>query len=160
MHTGTESLSPEANPCLSLPIAGSCEPPSRTPLTLVPISEAVLLMHFLDNVFPLQHPMYNPGVAEGGRGWLLSLLLRTKPLYHASLALSAYHRGSVMLANQRYKNPCSSAQQEKHLAICLEEFLQAIKDVGTWVMLKVCPKDSLGLMASVVQLIYFEVSAR
>ena len=48
-------------------------------------------------------------------------------------------------------------EQEKHLAICLEEFQEAIKNVGQMVMLRACPKDSLGLMASVVQLIYFEV---
>ena len=63
-----------------------------------------------------------------------------------------------MLATERYKNRCDTAEQEKHLAICLEEFQQAIKEVGNWVMLKACPKDSLGLMACIVQLIYFEVS--
>lgn len=158
MHTGTESMSPEAIPSYPSSSTGNCESPSHSAIAAVPISEAMLLMHFLDNVFPLQHPMYKPGVTEGGRGWLLSLLLRTKPLYHASLALSSYHRGSVMLATERYKNPCILEQQEKHLAICLEEFQRAIKEVGNWVMLKACPKDTLGLMACVVQLIYFEVS--
>jgi hypothetical protein len=52
--------------------------------------EASLLMYYLDFVFPLQFKMYDPTAAEGGRGWLLSLLLRTPPLYHMTLALSAH----------------------------------------------------------------------
>ena len=114
-------------------------------------------MHFIDTVFPLQYPMYRPNIIEGGRGWLLSLLLRTKPLYHASLALSAYHRGSILLAASRHKCSASSTvDQENHLAICLSEFQQAIKDVGQWVTMS-CPSNILGLMACVVQLIFFEV---
>ncbi|CAL3962325.1 unnamed protein product [Diplocarpon coronariae] len=160
-HSGNESLPPAGTSSSSPPAPieeTSCGAPTSSALVTLPISEAVLLMHFLDNVFPLQHPMYRPGVAEGGRGWLLALLLRTKPLYHASLALSAYHRGTVLLAAQRHSHSCSSAEQEQHLAICLNEFQRAIKDVDHWVM-KACPRDGLGLMASIVQLIYFELFA-
>ncbi|CAD6441708.1 d1d0f868-bc7f-4041-9282-0bd0376a3ad6 [Sclerotinia trifoliorum] len=121
--------------------------------------EAALLMHFLDNVFPLQYPIYKPEVAEGGRGWLLSLLLKTKPLYHASIGLSAYHRGVVLRAKSY--GGCtkpSIAEQEGHLAICLNEFQNAIRsaqnntDCGSAV-----PESSLGIMACVVQLIFFEL---
>lgn len=114
-------------------------------------------MHFIDTVFPLQYPMYRPNVLEGGRGWLLSLLLRTKPLYHASLALSAYHRGNILLAARRHGcSTLSTVEQEKHLAICLSEFRNAIKDVGQWINRESCPSNSLGLMACVIQLIFFE----
>ena len=27
-------------------------------------------MHFLDNIFPLQYPVFKLGILEGGRGWL------------------------------------------------------------------------------------------
>ena len=47
--------------------------------------DSILLMHFLDSVFPLQYPMYKPEISEGERGWLLSLLLRAKSFYHAAL---------------------------------------------------------------------------
>jgi hypothetical protein len=114
-------------------------------------------MHFVDTVFPLQYPMYRPSILEGGRGWLLSLLLRTKPLYHASLALSAYHRGTVLLAASHGAcNASHTVVREKHLAICLSEFRQAIKDVDHWISQK-CPTNSLGLMACVIQLVFFEV---
>ncbi|KAF8852922.1 hypothetical protein BDZ45DRAFT_599305 [Acephala macrosclerotiorum] len=52
--------------------------------------DASLLMYYLDCVFPMQFKMYNPAPNEGGRGWLLSLLLRTPPLYYMSLALAAH----------------------------------------------------------------------
>ncbi|PVH88372.1 hypothetical protein DL98DRAFT_403861 [Cadophora sp. DSE1049] len=155
---GTKSSVSDRNQSSS-PSAIQENNPPPTEMIIVSINETVLLMHFLDHVFPLQHPMYKPEVAEGGRSWLLSLLLRTKPLYHASLALSAYHRGSVLLASQRCAAHHSMVEQERHLAICLEEFQDAIKKVGQMVMLKACPRDSLGLMASVVQLIYFELFA-
>ncbi|KUJ17523.1 uncharacterized protein LY89DRAFT_668838 [Mollisia scopiformis] len=122
--------------------------------------EAVLLMHFIDNVFPLQYPVYKPSVAEGGRGWVISLLLRTKPLYHACLGLASYHRGSVLLEQRR--GPCNTAvvvEQERHLAICLKEFRETIQAVDHLIGNFNCPKNSLGLMACIVQLIYFELFA-
>ena len=127
-------------------------------LSVIKIDEAVLLMHFIDVVFPLQYPMYRPTILEGGRGWLLSLLLRTKPLYHASLALSAYHRGTFLVAASRHSacRAWSTMEQENHLAICLTGFQQAIKDIGHLVS-KSCPTDGLGLMACVIQLVFFEV---
>lgn len=47
--------------------------------------EANLIMHYLDHVFYIQFRFYNPTVSEPGRGWFLSLLTSTKPLYHAAL---------------------------------------------------------------------------
>ncbi|PQE28040.1 regulatory protein [Rutstroemia sp. NJR-2017a WRK4] len=122
-------------------------------------SETTLLMHFLDVVFPLQYPLYKPPITQGGRGWLLSLLLSTKPLYHAALGLSAYHKGTILLETSRAQcGKTNISDQEKHFAICLIEFQQAIKDVNHWVSeIAVCPVNSLGIMACVVQLIFFEV---
>ncbi|KAK9238080.1 fungal-specific transcription factor domain-containing protein [Lipomyces kononenkoae] len=122
--------------------------------------ESVLLMHFLDNVFPLLYPMYKPGFLEGGRGWLLALVLRTKPLYHATLAVSAYHRRKmIILAKMRHM--CAVAalvEQETHLGICLIEFQQILKSLDPSVHMG-CPRMglSLGLFALVVQLIFFEL---
>ncbi|KAH9219080.1 fungal-specific transcription factor domain-containing protein [Leptodontidium sp. 2 PMI_412] len=159
MDTATKSSVSDRNPSSSPPSNPEYNPPMPSDMVVVSRDETVLLMHFLDHVFPLQHPMYKPNIADGGRSWLLSLLLRTKPLYHASLALSAYHRGKVLI---QARQPCahhSLIDQEKHLAASLEELKEAIRNVGQMTMLKACPKDSLGLMASVVQLIYFELFA-
>jgi hypothetical protein len=115
--------------------------------------ESVLLMHFLDNVFPLQYPMYRPGILEGGRGWLLALLLRTKPLYHAALALSAYHRRTLILAKISHPHQVAAlVQQEKHLEICIKSVNQFAQNS--------CPNNGLGIVTSVVQLVFFEVFFR
>ncbi|KFZ05610.1 hypothetical protein V501_08194 [Pseudogymnoascus sp. VKM F-4519 (FW-2642)] len=112
--------------------------------------ETALLMHFLDHVFPLQYPMYKPAMQEGGRGWLLSALLQTKSLYHAALALSAYHyqtAASVMLSQ-----PCRIAtlvMQEKHLEIC-------IKSLNTFTHTS-CPNGELSIMTTIIQLSFFEL---
>src|SRR5690242_10230425 len=111
---------------------------------------AVLLMHFLDVVFPLQYPLYKLRIMEGERGWLLALSLRTKPLYHAALALSAYHRRAIMLAETSH--PCRVAalvQQEKHLEICIKSVNQFTQN--SW------PNNGLGIATSVVQLVFYEV---
>ena len=107
-------------------------------------------MHFLDTVFPLQYPMYKPEALEGGRGWLLNLLLQTEPFYHASLALSAYHRRMIMLAKVSHAYQAAAlVQQEKHLEICMDSVRQSA-EYG-------CPNMKLGIVTSVVQLFFFEV---
>lgn len=117
----------------------------------IPADESVLIMNFLDNFFQLQFHMYKPGILEGGRGWLLALLLRTKPLYHAALALSTYHRRTTILAN--ISDACRvtpPVEQEMHLEICIK-LVNMFANGG-------CPKKGLGIVNAVIQLVFFEVS--
>jgi len=51
-----------------------------------------MIMNYLDNIFPLQYYFYQPSAAERGRGWLLSILLRSKPLYYTALAFSSVQK--------------------------------------------------------------------
>lgn len=53
------------------------------------------LVNYLDNVFSLQFGFYPSSASDTGRGWLLSTLLRSKPLYNVSLSLSVYHQALV-----------------------------------------------------------------
>jgi hypothetical protein len=130
------------------------------PFSVVSGDESILLMHYLDIVFYLQYPMYKSSVENGGRGWVLSLLLRTKPLYHAALALSAYHRGALLLATQRggQQDPENLAEQEKHLAKFFEEFQRATNRVGRFVEERQ-PGDCMAILSCIVQLVFFEVSS-
>lgn len=123
----------------------------------IPASEAVLLMHFLDNVFPLQFPMYQSGVAEGGRGCFLSLILRTKPLLHAVLCLGVYHRETVLAASSTSHGEVNWDRLEEHHAICLAELQKAIGNMDRSAKGR-CTKDGLGIAASMMQLSFFEVS--
>ena len=94
--------------------------------------------------------MYKPGILEGGRSWLLTLLLRTEAFYHVALALSAYHRRLAMLANVSHAYQVAAlVQQEKHLEISINLVHQAARNG--------CPKMGLGILISVVQMFFFEV---
>ncbi|KAK7425544.1 hypothetical protein QQZ08_007985 [Neonectria magnoliae] len=96
------------------------------------------------------YPLYNPGVLEGGRGWLLHILLQIKPVYHAALALSAYHRRATLSADINHPRQAAAlVQQEKHLEICIKLVSQSAQDS--------CPKKELGLATAVVQLMFFEL---
>ncbi|KAF2427555.1 hypothetical protein EJ08DRAFT_592791 [Tothia fuscella] len=82
--------------------------------------DSTLLMLFLDHIFPLQFPFYQPDIFEGGRGWLLSLLLRTKPLYHAALALAAFHKRMILSGSLDHTSLVAALiEQEKYLEICI-----------------------------------------
>ena len=93
-----------------------------------------LLMHYLDHVFPLQFPFYKSSIRNGGRGWLLSILMQTKPLYHAALSLAAYHRQFEYSQGTTDIERCLQVEalQEKHvMAITvLRQFLQRISSNG------------------------------
>jgi hypothetical protein len=78
--------------------------------------QASLLMHFFDHVLPLQFRFYNPSVLEGGRGWFLSILTRTKPLYLVALNLAAYHQQSILVRGSRILCTASLEKlQERHI---------------------------------------------
>ncbi|CAM1509906.1 Fc.00g002410.m01.CDS01 [Cosmosporella sp. VM-42] len=116
----------------------------------LPKDEFFLIMQFLDHVFPLQYPLYNPGILEAGRGWLLQLILQSQPLYHAALAFSAYHRRATIFAKISHPRRASSlVQQEKHLEICIKSLSQSAQNS--------CPKKGLGVAFSVVQMMFFEL---
>jgi hypothetical protein len=122
------------------------------PRTLFSISaeESALLMMFLDCVFPLQYPMYTPGTVEGGRGWLLTALLQTGALYHASLAFSTYHRRMIMPTNNKTIEGAALVQQEIYLENCITLMKQYAQRSSH-------DRKGLGIGITVSQLIYFEV---
>ncbi len=112
-----------------------------------------MLMPFLDDIFPLQFPLFKPSILEGGRGWLLTLLLQTKPLYYAALAFSAYHRRTMLPAETaRSLHAAALVQQEKYLGMCITLMNQsAHKYCGEW--------KGMGIVVTVIELIFFEVTS-
>jgi len=106
-------------------------------------------MHFMDTVFPLQFPAYRPKAQEGGRGWLLSLLLHIKPFYHIALALSTFHRRTITQSDLSHSSQITSLiEQEKHLESCLKLLGQSTQS---------CSTGGTSVAIPVVQLVFFEV---
>lgn len=109
------------------------------------------MMHFLDHVFPRQYPMYNPEILEGGRGWLLPLLMQSKPFHHAALASAAHHRWASTITNVSFSRQNEAImQQGRHLEMCLEYLREAAENS--------CPWKNLGISTGVLQLVFFEVT--
>lgn len=65
--------------------------------------ELDLLMHYLDNVFSLQFGFVRSSASGTDSAWYANTLLRSKPLYHATLSISAFHQSLLRRASP--KNP-------------------------------------------------------
>lgn len=80
---------------------------------------ASLLMHYLDQVFTWQFPYFCSTSRLGNRGWLLYLLMKRGPLYHAILSLSSLHQSAILGSEEEFQ------QKEKaleHHSRALREF--------------------------------------
>ena len=119
--------------------------------------ESRLLMHYLDIVFPLLFRFYNPLVSEGGRGWLLTILLRTKPLFHAALSLSAYHQKKLHAVDTNENISDTLLDLEGHHILTLVELRHHIDSLKTsrGTMTR---KTQVEVLACMIHLISFEVS--
>lgn len=115
----------------------------------IPSKEATLLMHFLDNMFPVMYPMCKPSILLGGRGWLLAITLRIKPLYHAALAFGAYYRTITLSQVSPSSRVAALVEQGKLYEICIKSLNQFGQDS--------CPYMKLGILTTVVQLIFYEL---
>lgn len=77
-----------------------CAPP------IASAHDLALVMNYLDNIFPLQCYFYQPSSTARGRGWMLGLILRSKPVYFTTLAFSTLtqiifeHHGDVSSGSQ------------------------------------------------------------
>jgi len=115
--------------------------------------EADLMMHYLDHVFYIQFRFYKPAVSRG-RGWLLSLLTCTKPLYHAALSLSAFHRQSLLIDQGIVQTDSMTLRElEWHHNLTLKELQLFIQDHSAVDN----PGRHIQILACIVQLISFEV---
>lgn len=105
------------------------QPALQTNINILSIDgyEAGLLMHYFDHVFPWQFPYHNSHSRTGNRGWLLQLLTKRGPLYHAAIGLSSLHQSATRgkdesyLEDQKVFDHHSTALQE----LC--EFLRSEK---------------------------------
>lgn len=120
--------------------------------------QADLLIHYLDVVFPSQFPFYNPSEEEGGRAWLLWLILQTKPLYLITLSIAAYHqqvRCRESNTEEQLEYTVDLLQTHHSLAIKeLRVYLEAFKQEERAQSLE----GNIEVLACIVFLISLEVS--
>lgn len=133
---------------------------SRPPVFTEDDDQASLFMHYLDHVFPLQFRFYQPSIWDGGRGWLLSTLMQTKPLYHAALSIAAYHRQSLFCPGLTdVERRCFELEslQEKH-AVAIAGLRQYLEEVGPDIQ-NIKAVDNVKMLCCIALLISLEVSS-
>lgn len=94
--------------------------------------QASLLMHFFDHVVPRLLRFYNPSVLEGGRGWLLSILIRT----NRCISLSAYHQQSILIRGSGISCAASLAKLQERQIECITELRRHLERFRIWTQVK------------------------
>ncbi|KAI0126852.1 fungal-specific transcription factor domain-containing protein [Xylariales sp. AK1849] len=116
-------------------------------------------MLYLDCVFPFMSPFYQPPLIQGGRGWLLALLMRNRALFHTALSLAS-HFFSVMLDTPMDGHHACKKHSLDELQIQQELALKALqRNMGSLNARGVAGDfhESVQCLESISQLLMFEV---
>jgi hypothetical protein len=83
---------------------------------------------YLDTVFPLLFPWYQPPALSGGRSWLLVVLKSNKAIFHAAMSLSTYYFTLLIAkdASHTVRTPCEQYVWDR-LARHTESSMQVIR---------------------------------
>lgn len=118
--------------------------------------ETSLLMHYLDDVFPLQFPFHETAHL-GKREWLLTILSSTKAVYYATLSLSLLHKEACLDTSEMERGLIWRNEKTRYFILALRESQHLLQRLQTG-----SSKDGLkalvNALANTVQLISFEVN--
>ncbi|KAH9211631.1 hypothetical protein DL95DRAFT_392316, partial [Leptodontidium sp. 2 PMI_412] len=78
-------------------------------------------MNYLDNIFPLQFYFYQPSAFDRGRGWLLTLILRSKSAYYTTLAFSVLTQIIFQHNGETNAKPQLSKQLDEYHTLAVTE---------------------------------------
>ncbi|KAI1870967.1 hypothetical protein JX265_006007 [Neoarthrinium moseri] len=115
-------------------------------------------MVYLDYVFPYTSPFYRPPLLEGGRGWLLVVLLRNKPLYHTALSVASYFFAVMLGSSLDGHEECKTHnwdELQKHQELSIKA-LQGSMECLTSRGVQFCFRQSMQCLEGVAQLLSFE----
>jgi len=123
--------------------------------------EIDFLMKYLDYVFPLLFPFYQPGLHETGRSWVLVLLRRSRVAFHSAMSLSVYFFIFTLIdVHPGQHDVCKSQLWEKvgrQTDMCFEMIQHDIQDLsfrGSQSTLL----EKVRVMESITQFLIFEVA--
>ncbi|KAJ9614100.1 hypothetical protein H2200_002236 [Cladophialophora chaetospira] len=123
--------------------------------------EIDFLMKYLDYVFPLLFPFYQPSLHETGRSWIMTLLRRSRVAFHSAMSLTAYFFVFTLINSYPGQHDdCKGQLWEKigsQTDMCFEMIQQDIRDLslrGAQTTLL----EKARVMESITQFLIFEVS--
>ncbi|ETS75014.1 hypothetical protein PFICI_13498 [Pestalotiopsis fici W106-1] len=117
-------------------------------------------MLYLDYVVPYMSPFYRPPLLQGGRGWLLVLLMRNKSLFHTALSLASYFFSVMVNKTMLGHEDCqqrnwSELQKQQRLSIeSLQKSLQCLNSHGVANLFH----ESIRSLECIIQMISFDAT--
>ena len=118
--------------------------------------ESILIMFYLESVLPFLFPFYQPSLLQGGRSWILEMMISSPVVRQATLCQSSYYL-SLARGTANYDGPWETvlAQTRDAFAVLRQSLLVIDGPAITEHM-----HGAVRIMASIVQLLRFEVAVR
>lgn len=117
-------------------------------------SETVLVMFFLEQVFSSLFPFYRPSVFQGGKAWILELVIKSPVIKQAVLCQSSY-LFLLMQKTERHDSTWETVTTQMHHAFqMLRQALQVLAGAKIADHLH----GAVRVLASIIQLQRFEVA--
>lgn len=120
--------------------------------------ELTLVMTYLDHVFPVLFPFYHPSILEGGRSWMLVLIMKNRAIYHTIISLASFFFSVVPMLSGSENRICASMTSEelqKQADLAIKTILRDSRELSNQEEQPL--RESADLMGNVVQLLSFEV---
>ena len=117
-------------------------------------SDTILLMFYLEHLLPFLFPFYHPSVLEGGRAWILEMMISSPVVRQATLCQSSFFFS--LIRNEAHRNAvCDTVLiQTKAAFEVLRQAMQIINKSGVAEHLH----GSIRIMASIMQVQRFEIA--
>ncbi|KAI9694871.1 MAG: hypothetical protein M1822_000487 [Bathelium mastoideum] len=118
------------------------------------------MMFYFDHFFPFLFPFYKPLLLEGGRSWVMELVVGDQAMWHITLCLSTYFVSVALDGAISGHNVCKTLAWEKLLKqmgvtfMMLQRNLQEVASSDTPDMIVKTSR----IMGSIIQLQRFEIS--
>ncbi|KAK9365537.1 fungal-specific transcription factor domain-containing protein [Lipomyces kononenkoae] len=118
------------------------------------------MMFYFDNFFPFLFPFYKPLLLEGGRSWIMELVVGDPAMWHTTLCLSTYFVSVALDGAISGHNVCKTLAWEKLLKqmgvtfMMLQRSLQEVASSNTQELIFKTSR----IMGSIIQLQRFEIS--
>lgn len=114
------------------------------------------IMGYMDYVFPVLFPFYNPSILDGGRSWLPILATKNSGFGNSIVSLISYFFSIVPVVPGPEHNKCSTEAWEEvrnQIELALSNVQQ---DVATWQSggTDTYLQDGVHLLATIVQLLH------
>ncbi|KAF2180359.1 hypothetical protein K469DRAFT_741192 [Zopfia rhizophila CBS 207.26] len=161
-NSRTDSTSQERPRAFQVPSIRTTASSESSTLSSLPVRnelELSFVMTYLDYVFPVLFPFYRPSILEGGRSWLLVLVMRNNGLFHTVISLASYFFSVVPVISGPAHQLCivwTWEELQKQTDMAVKTVQRDIQDI-TRRGVRGDLLESAHLMESIVQLLSFEV---